>query len=121
MFQPKPSIEWTEPEVNRYTGKWHVGVDHLRQKSERMLERHELAVQVSVSAGSANVMLSPALVERFGVMRCWWWLREDVVEWGALLSLQMENAMAAALEMPWPLDDDDDHNDWGWSRLDYVG
>lgn len=119
------AIKWDEPEINANTGKWWTRAENLTERTKQLLAAQPMCGFIAEERRQAKISLARTWVAQYGAHRCWWWLREEVVEHPVMVSLTMQLAMNDALDRPRHDDvgkrwDDDDLGDLGWGRLDYI-
>lgn len=83
---------------------WHMNVEGLNHRAINTLYAHEVVrgsfVFPNPATGKAFVGMDSLLVKRYGVWRCWWLVREDILDTGEQfrpLAAVWETAMAVAL------------------------
>jgi hypothetical protein len=113
-------IVWDEPAVNALTGRWEAAVRNLRRRSKDSLARHELCGYMAMGRDDALVAFRQDVVSAWGVQRCWWFLREEIVERVVLLAPEFEAAMDAALDRASPVEDAGDDSDDEWGELSWC-
>jgi len=106
-------ITWGEPELHSGTGKWWIEVANLTERTSTLVWSHDVSHLVIEEGREAKIELGRAWVAAYGAWRCWWLLREDVVETTFLVSEMLQDRMNEAL-------DRDNHYGagFGTSRLD---
>lgn len=125
MAYNEMAIIWTEPCVDADTGMWKSVANNLTARTKFILSHMDLCCQIEEHKFAARVTFNKDFVARYGVHRCWWFLREMVTENPVLISPRMQEHVDEALARDWPGEnknrwDDDDLSDLGWSRLGFI-
>lgn len=115
------AIIWGEPVENANTGKWWTKAENLTERTKQLLAAQPMCGFIAEGNRDANISFDRTWVALYGAHRCWWMLREEVVERPVMLSLALQLALDDALNSDDPYDggdDDDLRNMWG--RLGLV-
>lgn len=114
--------QWGEPTYNKNNGYWHGHVEGLTHAQINALYAHEVCRGAFVfpdpRSGKATPTLNYGMVAEYGAVRCWWLVREDVLdaqEREVELSGQWERALGDALSQPngYREDEDDELSAYG--------
>ena len=111
------AIIWDEPEINAGTGKWWTKADNLTERTKNLIAEQPMCGLIIEDKREAKISFNRAWVAEYGVHRCWWMLREEVVESPVLVSLTIQIDMDDALNTDDPYDDG---AGFGLGRLDLI-
>lgn len=112
------AIVWGEPEISPGTGKWWVKAENLTERTKNLIAEQPMCRLIIEDKREAKIELDRTWVFGYGVHRCWWLLREDVVETPFLVSVMMQNHIDDALNTDDPYDDNG--GGFGVGRLDLI-
>lgn len=116
-------ITWSEPTLNPNNGYWYLRVEGLTFAQVNAVYAHAVCAGSFIfphpGTGKANPTMSVGLVRELGAQRCYWLLREDILDAGEsdALGAMWGRAIADALAQPnvydAELDGDDDPSPYG--------
>lgn len=111
------AIKWGEPEIKASTGKWWTTAENLTERTKQLLAAQPMCGFIIEEKRQAKISLDRTWVALYGAHRCWWLLREEVVEHPVMLSLNLQLALDEVLKTDDPYDDGDDDLGSMWGRL----
>jgi len=100
------AINWQEPHINPETGQWWTKAENMTERTKTLLCIQPMTHLIIEGKREAKISFDRSWVLAYGVHRCWWFLREEVVEHPVMPSLEIEMAMDAALNTDNPYSDD---------------
>ena len=111
------AIIWKEPELVSSTGKWWIAAENLTERTKQLIAEQPMCRVIMENGRTAKIELDRTWVYAYGAHRCWWLLREDVVEVPVLVNQMLQDHMDDAIDRDSP---EDNGGGFGSPRLDFI-